>query len=931
MEQTQSSKILYTKEVELLVNGFRTSVADLKGEAIESLDDLLQVHGMQFPFKISFDEAVLHPIVVLHSSGSTGLPKPVTMRHGSFAVMDNDRKFPKVPGRKNHDLTVWDFDGAVGRIYEPFPPFHLAGFFNKIMIPLYTNAIPIFGPPARPASGALVAEIMQQQKLRGCLLPPSVAEKLLHESNGLEFFKQLDVFCYAGGPLSASTGDAISKVTTVCQFYGSTELGQVRQLVPRREDWSYMEFHPYTELQFQKSDDGAFELVVFADSRNEDTVALNYNYPGLKEWRTKDLFKPHSSKPNLWRFHGRKDDIIVLSNGEKLNPVPMENHLQGLPFIAGAVVTGQARFQPALLIESKPTGNTVQDFMDKLWAEVEKANKEAPGYGRIVRSMILLAKSEKPFVRAGKGTIVRKLTETAYAEEIAGLYANTIQHHSGKPASLTATAFRSDAINSLIRSILPESMPVSELGKTDNFYNFGLDSLKSMEALEALKCSLLSHRSAAELSWLSLDTFYNNPTIEQLSKTVLAFLNDGTIPGETSHVPEMTRILEDFAGSLLQSQHPSTGIFTGDKISIALTGSTGSLGTHLLEVLSNHPEVSKIYCLNRSSTAEEQWEDVLTRRHLDRLSGSVTITFLTVKFGLSSLGLDHHSFVGLTNECDLIIHAAWKVDFNQSLSSFTDNIRSVQTLANWSAVSPRRPRLIFLSSISSVGPWNSHFAETSDIPEASVIDLGASLNIGYGESKQVAERLLDRAAAQYGAPVSILRVGQIGGPTASTHAKWTERELVPSMLKTSKAIGLIPTDLPPVDWIPVNVLSNIVAELAFHDLRNPSGSAKYYNVVNPSPVPWNDFFQCLKGYCGPSAKFVPLSEWVAKLETYKRTESAEISTKPALKMLNFFALMASRGPVARYQTAASEQASKTMGALQPVSQSLMQTWLEQCV
>ncbi len=82
---------------------------------------------------------------------------------------------------------------------------------------------------------------------RGCILPPSVAEQLLREPVGLDYFKQLDIFCYAGGPLSQHTGDTISAVTTICQFYGSTEVGQVRQLVPHPEFWSYMEFHPRHE------------------------------------------------------------------------------------------------------------------------------------------------------------------------------------------------------------------------------------------------------------------------------------------------------------------------------------------------------------------------------------------------------------------------------------------------------------------------------------------------------------------------------------------------------------------------------------------------------------------------------------------------------------------------------------------------------------
>lgn len=930
MEQTQSSKLVYSKELTPLVEGMRAAKLGLECMAIDALDELLQAQAESFPFSLMFDQAVRQPIVVLHSSGSTGLPKPVVMTHGTFATLDNDRNLPNVPGRKNHDLTVWDFDGTEGRIYEPFPPFHLAGFMNKVMVPLYTHTIPVFGPPLRPPSGALAAEIMQQQDIDGSILPPAVAEQLLHEPNGLDYFKKLKVLCYAGGPLSQAVGDEISKVTMVCQFYGSTELGQVRQLVPQREDWSYMEFHPDSKLEFQPAEDDAFELVVFADASTDKTAALNHNYPGTTEWRTKDLFRPHPTKPNLWRFHGRRDDIIVLSNGEKFNPVPMESMLQGHPCVAGAVVTGQGRFQPALLIEPKPDHKEYgQSLAEKIWPLVEKANLKLPGHGRVIRPMIMISKPDKPFPRAGKGTVIRKLTEAAYAAEIDALYTSKPRRPFACPIVLEASTFRPETVSSFIRSTLAQSMPEVELEDEDNFYSFGFDSLKTTEAAENLKASLLNHRRASKLSWLSADTFYKYPSIEKLSAVILAFLNDGVIPGERDRVAEMSALFEAFASSLPTAGQGPAPAPRVDGAAIALTGSTGLLGKHLLESLLNNSAVSRIYCLNRSGTARQRWEELSERRGIDNPSIGPKMTFLTVDFGRPRLGLEDEDFTKLTDDCDLIVHAAWKVDFNQSLSSFTDNIRGVQTLVQWSALSSRRPRVVFVSSISSVGLWGLIHQDGSSVPEAPVADFNAALGIGYAESKLVAEHILDRAATQLQIPVSILRVGQISGSTRLGDAAWAESEWIPSMLRTSRSIGLIPADLPPVDWIPINKVSEIVLDLSLHDLGDRGSSPKYYNLVNPHPVPWSEVLGPVQAYCGPDAKLVPLSEWVQKLQALDRTDAAELEAKPALKIIDFFASMVLRGPVTKYQTVASVQASKSMGALKPVTQAWMQTWLKQ--
>ncbi len=571
---------------------------------------------------------------------------------------------------------------------------------------------------------------MQQQNLRGCFLPPAVAKQLLDEPNGLDYFQNLDVFCYGGGPLSQAAGDEISKVTMVCQFYGCTEVGQVRQLVPLREDWSYMEFHPYSKLELQPAEDDSFELVVFADSSTDGSSSLNHNFPGLMEYRTKDLFRPHPSKKNLWRFQGRRDDIIVLSNGEKLNPVPMESTLQGHPSIAGVVVTGYGRFLPALLVEPEPDHQDKVSLIEKIWPSVERANLKAPGHGRILRSMIIVAEPDKPFTRAGKGTVIRKLTEAAYVSEINALYASKPQQRHAAQLSLQASSFRQEAVINFIQSMLAESMLEIELGYEDNFYSLGLDSLKTTEVFANLKASLLTHRQASQLSWLSADTFYRYPSIKELSRAILAFLNENLIPGQKERVADMASLFEEFTRSLPPAEQVPSLEPRVKGIVVALTGSTGSLGSYLLESLLIDQVVSHIYCLNRSIVARRRWEESLKGRDAEKASKAANVTFLTMDFAKPRLGLGDDDFARLAENCDLIMHNAWKVDFNQSLSSFTDNIRSVQTLVDWSASSPRRPR-----SISSVGPWGPMYKEGSIVPEEPVADFDNALHMGYAESK----------------------------------------------------------------------------------------------------------------------------------------------------------------------------------------------------
>lgn len=54
-------------------------------------------------------------------------------------------------------------------------------------------------------------------------------------------------------------------------------------------------------------------------------------FPHLDVYCTKDVFSKHPTKPNLYRYDSRLDDIIVFSNGEKLNPTAMEGKITTTP------------------------------------------------------------------------------------------------------------------------------------------------------------------------------------------------------------------------------------------------------------------------------------------------------------------------------------------------------------------------------------------------------------------------------------------------------------------------------------------------------------------------------------------------------------------------------------------------------------------------
>jgi thioester reductase-like protein len=922
LEQTECLRLVHSSEVGPVVKKLQQALPLLRCQQLPSLGELLNVPSTEYLYNLTYTEAVHEPVLILHSSGSTGMPKPVVNTHGTFATYDA-RGWPTVPGRVNHDLlTTLSFPSQENaRIYDLFPPFHVAGFLMKLLIPIYGLSAPIFGPPLRPPSGALAGEIIRLLKPKAVAIPPSIAEQLYHEHDGIEIFKQLDVLLYAGGPLPQDVGDAISKHTkTLCQFYGSTEAGQIRQLVPLPEDWSYMVFHPNEQFELQPTEEGAFELVLLTDKGVEHTSSLYHNFPLEPEWRTKDLFKPHPTKPGLWKFHARRDDILVFSSGEKLNPIPMESSIMGVSGVGGALVVGQGHPQAALLVELGPNAAFSSDPREDLWPAVEKANNLLPGHGRIAKSMILIADATKPFARAGKGTVIRRLTEVLYSTEIQRLYdlASTTKVEK-LPIAFKPSGFRTEDVAGMLRATLSQVSVDGPIEDEDNFYIYGMDSVKTIEMVGLLKASLLPYRSETDLAWISGETVYRNPTIKQLSSLFVHFLNDGSMPTKRDRVAEMKAKIAEYTRDLPQKLAALKPKTERNAFSVAVTGTTGYLGGYLLEELVKNPQVSRIYCLNRSPKAQQVFEKWSSQ-------DSAKIEFLQVKFASSNLGLSNVDYARLTEDCDIIIHNAWKVDFNLGLSTFEDNLLSVKHLINLSAASALRPRILFISSVSATGVMAPPGSPQQIIPEDVVDDLGLTMDMGYAESKQVSEHIL-HAASQSGIPTTIIRVGQIAPST--NDGIWPIDDSTTVFLQTCKVLALVASDwVDTLDWVPVDSAATAVVNIMQHDFHVNENGMQCYNMVNPRAIPWSELVGAVKTWCGEAAQIVSLSDWVTRLKELEGGDPGAIARLPALKMLAVYEGLANRGPTYSYRMEKTLNASESMAKLGPIDVPLLQAWLE---
>lgn len=691
------------------------------------------------------------------------------------------------------------------------------------------------------------------------------------------------------------------------------------------------EFSPALKHEMRPYDTntGTYELIIFADESNQDAAPVYHNLPGENPFHTKDLFTQHPTKPNLFKYYGRKDDILVLSNGEKVNPIPLEQHVQADASLKGVILTGNGQAQPALIVEPRDALDESEraQLLEKLWSRIEQANSHVAGPGRVSRGMVICATPERPFVRTSKGTIVRKLTQGDYQDDLDRLYTSSAWEQRLVTIGLEAKqkiVYEDADITTFLRQVLAVSFPpASTIAEHEDFFAHGLDSIQTLEITANLKHNIRNLTSTS-VAWIAPRIVFQHSTLARLSKVLAVFLNDGEVPTEDS-LAKRARMLDETVARFtkdLPTQPATQPVADSQKESlqnIAIVGSTGYLGSHLITTLLKNSDVSHIYCLNRSSDTSAR------DKTLGKLDGKTTVplerlSFLQVDLGSPRLGLAEEKYQTILKEVDVVLYNAWRLDFGLSLHSFEPFLRATRDLVHLSLSSPKRPRIVFVSSTSSVaGLVGAGLA----VPEAPVDDPLAAMNIGYGQSKLAAERILSTASRQCAVPVSVVRVGQVGG-LSHGGGVWADQPWVSAIIRSSKTLGSFPSLVMPIDWVPVDTVATILERVILQPIENAK-VPQFYNIVSEAQ-PWGLLLESLPEKARQSiSRVVPLPDWVSELRKVAESDGSDVSALPALRLADFYATLGSGIGYSFYEKA--HTAAIAGQNLRPVEQEILASWL----
>ncbi|KAL7941402.1 NRPS-like enzyme [Trichoderma barbatum] len=902
---------------------------------VASAKEWLTAKSDPFPYSFSASESRWHPWITLHTSGSTGIPKPIIMTQASIQIANTLRSYRD----KQNNVSLYEgWSLRASRLFNAMPLFHACGIVITTVFSAYYGLPCALSVPDKPLSEDLTKECLAFAGVDAAITPPSIIEGMAATEDGLKALTNLNFVSYGGGPLSGSVGNKlVANGAFIINLVASTEtFPMALQFQPNPELWQYSIFNPEViGAEFTPTPwDGIYELAFRRkDTSDPGLQSVFYNFPDKQEFITGDLFQAHETLPNHYKYYGRNDNVIVFSNGEKLNPVTIEDIVISHPAIKNVLVVGQERFQPAMILEPKdPLKDDVEAeaLIDDVWPLIEQANKQTVAHGQIVRELVAVSHPDMPFFVAGKGTVQRVRTVNLYKDYIDGIYERAEMTLS----SITLNISSYEGLASSIHKLLREKLGIEQLESDTDFFSIGIDSLQVMTISKLLKGGLKNSGIKFDESIIATRVIYSNPSVDRLAGYLYQSVaqSDGQhVAGDyhAQQITEMQAMISKYTRGLPERNASQTNPNDLDQ-TIILTGTTGSLGSYLLDQLISSPRVSKIYALNRGD------DGGLSRQKIVSASRSLSLDFSKVEFigadlSKPNFGLEAVQYAELLTSVDRILHSAWPVNFNMSIASFEPHIRGVRHFVDFAGASSKKVALVFVSSISTAINW----ASSEPVPERRLEDP-ALADLGYGISKLASSFILDAAAERSGLAAVSVRVGQIAGPK-NGNGIWNPQEFVPSLIASSLYLGVIPQSLgicQNVDWVATEDVAGILIDIAgISKSVSISEIGGYLHVLNPTKMQWPEIVAILREYYGDRIREVSsLDKWVSLLEA-SASDGGNVDKNPGIKLIDTYrgfndAETSGAAPLSFAMTRTISK-SETAAALQPITAELMRKWCEQ--
>lgn len=417
----------------------------------------------------------------------------------------------------------------------------------------------------------------------------------------------------------------------------------------------------------------------------------------------------------------------------------------------------------------------------------------------------------------------------------------------------------------VLASIMEQVLGYSPIGRDDDFFDFGGDSLKAIEFVS---------KAHTEGIYFSLQSVFDHPTVKMLGQCI----DEGDKSSVSYEGIDFTQVNQLLAKNRLDGSDIPSKANVGN---LLLTGATGFLGIHLLADYLDR-DTGIVYCLVRGRDQADS-ESRLTDR-LKFYFGEKYITNKRIQVVCGDLqregfALTDDEYRKLQLEVDTVINAAASVKHYGSYQYFQEiNVESVRQLIDFCQKSNARFIHISTLSVSGYGfdALDSHVCETEKYFSESSLYIGQSMKNVYAHSKFEAEKMVLDAMVD-GLPANIMRIGNLTNRFSDGVFQVNyETNASAQRIKGLLELGIIPDYMISgnacVEFTPVDEAARAIMTIAQHF----SSEQTVFHINNTKVVP----FDCLRDFFGTLG--LPLNiasdtEFASALrETAKESNTAHI-------------------------------------------------------
>ncbi|KAL2163194.1 hypothetical protein VTH06DRAFT_5250 [Thermothelomyces fergusii] len=846
--------------------------------------------------------------LILHSSGTTGFPKPIELSARYPLVYAACHEFPEGQQVDWTNLST-------------LPLYHGFGLLAPCLA-LSTGMTCCFPPSSIIPAGRSTLALLEQFDCRSLMTVPSIVGELLdaaglgdaeaedgdrHDGNGtaVDRLRSLEFLAVGGGAIAPRHGARLAGAgVRVLNHYGATEIGAIAPIFrPGPDyDWRYLRLRTDLGLELRPAaEDG--------EAKNRwRLVGRPVGWGGRTFEIQDDLERNPAAPPGRLevRILGRVDDVIVLKTGEKVLPQPLESALAAHPAVKTAVCLGQGQFEVVVLVEPREEAEEEGDettrkkreeeLVDAVWEAIsDRINPTLDRHARVAsRAAVIVKPPHKAIPRTDKGSISRRLAHEVFADEMRAAYAAVERENGGAAPSLAG-----GDVEAALRAMVAQVFAQPDGAAVDpdkDLFEQGMDSLQALRlarTVDAAVAGLRPDRAGGRIA--TAEFIYHNPSVAKLARAVRELLQERPSGGGAAAAnggsnndaereergARMRSLASEFAASVTKPGPL--------RARVLLTGPTGGLGVQVLAQLAARADVDKIICVCRTSSAaapsarlraalsgvgislsESQWDKIETVEDSHLHSDPATLARLA--------GLVTH-----------IVHLAWPMDFHRTLESFEPHLRMLTTLLELGRRAhaaadyyptpyqheqqqqqqqqqheqrrqKQRVRLVFASSIAAV----RRHRDGPLVPERVMDDPATAAPMGYAEAKWVCEHIIASAADALRdeiEPVAV-RIGQLSGPE-HTGGIWKTGEHIPALVRASQQIGALPSLHGTMSWIPMDRAASALVDILFH---RGALDTPLLHLENPVRQPAREVMDIIAhelGLRGPG-RLLPYDEWLRR-------------------------------------------------------------------